>query len=262
VTCWQALEYVTAQNFERRALAALGCITVVPGAVGAWRREALRKIGGFPSDTLAEDQDLTMAVQKAGYAARFDPEAIAWTEAPQTLSTLVRQRFRWAFGTLQCVWKHRDAFLAAKYGSLGMIGIPQIWVFQILLSLVAPFIDLMLIRQIICCAVEYLQHGEQYDTSSLKLAGTYYALFMSVDLATAAIAFIFEKKEDWRLLLLLPLQRFGYRQLMYYVVIKAVWAAAKGRMVGWSKLQRKATVTNSARNRQASQQVSDMLINA
>ena len=67
VTRWQALEYVTAQNLERRALAALGAVTVVPGAVGAWRRAALEQLGGYPHDTLAEDQDLTLACQQAGW---------------------------------------------------------------------------------------------------------------------------------------------------------------------------------------------------
>ena len=108
ITRWQALEYVTSQNLERRALATLGCVMVVPGAIGAWRREVLVKLGGFPSHTLAEDQDLTIALQKAGYKVLFDSSAIAWTEAPDTVEGLIRQRFRWAFGTLQCLWKHRD----------------------------------------------------------------------------------------------------------------------------------------------------------
>jgi len=98
LTRWQALEYITAQNLERRALATLGCITVVPGAVGAWRREAIAKLGGFPSDTLAEDQDLTIMIQRAGYKVIFDQDAVAWTEAPDTMAGLAKQRFRWAFG--------------------------------------------------------------------------------------------------------------------------------------------------------------------
>jgi cellulose synthase/poly-beta-1,6-N-acetylglucosamine synthase-like glycosyltransferase len=106
-------QYVTSQNLERRALATLGCITVVPGAIGAWRREALLKLGGFPSDTLAEDQDLTLALLKRGYKVLYDSTAIAWTEAP--VSGLIKQRFRWAFGTLQCLWKPRDVTLRPRY---------------------------------------------------------------------------------------------------------------------------------------------------
>ena len=107
ITRWQALEYVTAQNLERRALAALGAVTVVPGAVGAWRRSALEQLGGYPSDTLAEDQDLTIGAQQAGWRVEFDPDARAYTEAPETVAGLLKQRFRWSFGTLHRIWKHR-----------------------------------------------------------------------------------------------------------------------------------------------------------
>src|SRR4029079_1246026 len=121
LTRWQALEYVTAQNLERKALAALGCITVVPGGAGAWRRAAVDTVGGFPVDTLAEDQDLTMAVQIAGFRVVFDATAIAWTEASATVQALLRQRTRWSFGPLQCLWKHRDAVLRPSHGALGMV---------------------------------------------------------------------------------------------------------------------------------------------
>ena len=119
ITRWQALEYIVAQNLERRALAALGTLTVVPGAVGAWRRSALTEQGGFRSDTLAEDQDLTISLQKAGYRVRFDSSAVAYTEAPSTFRGLAKQRFRWAYGTLQCLWKYRDLTFNPRYGALG-----------------------------------------------------------------------------------------------------------------------------------------------
>ncbi|MFA5901024.1 MAG: glycosyltransferase, partial [Hyphomicrobium sp.] len=243
ITRWQALEYITAQNLERRALAALDCITVVPGAVGAWRRSALIELGGFPTDTLAEDQDLTIAIQKAGYRAIFDADAVAWTEAPDTVRGLMKQRFRWSFGTLQCLWKHADVTLRPRYGALGLVALPQAWLFQIVLGLVSPFVDLLLISQLIAVASDYLQHGDQLDTGHLKMTLVYYAIFIAVDLATAVVAFSFEKREDWRLLWWLALQRFGYRQLLYYVLTKSVSHAAMGHFVGWGKLDRKATVT-------------------
>jgi cellulose synthase/poly-beta-1,6-N-acetylglucosamine synthase-like glycosyltransferase len=242
LTRWQALEYVTAQNLERRALATLGCITVVPGAVGAWRREAVVKLGGFPSNTLAEDQDLTIMVQRAGYKALFDQQAIAWTEAPDTMNGLAKQRFRWAFGTLQCLWKHRRVNLNPRYGALGLVAMPQVWMFQIALALLSPLIDLALIYQILRTLTDYLQHGEQFNSSNLMITATYYAVFMAVDLTAAVIAFLLEKKEDRSLLWWLVLQRFGYRQIMYYVVAKSVLRALQGRLVGWGKLERKATV--------------------
>jgi cellulose synthase/poly-beta-1,6-N-acetylglucosamine synthase-like glycosyltransferase len=246
LTRWQALEYITAQNLERRALAALGCITVVPGAIGAWRREAIVKLGGFPSNTLAEDQDLTITVQRAGYTVLFDQEAIAWTEAPDTMSGLAKQRFRWAFGTLQCLWKHRRANLNPRYGALGLVAMPQVWIFQIALALVSPLIDLALIYQILRTLSDYLQHGEQFNSDNLMITATYYAVFMTVDLSAAMIAFFLEKKEDKSLLWWLVLQRFGYRQIMYYVVAKSVLRALQGKVVGWGKLERKATVKTAA----------------
>jgi cellulose synthase/poly-beta-1,6-N-acetylglucosamine synthase-like glycosyltransferase/peptidoglycan/xylan/chitin deacetylase (PgdA/CDA1 family) len=243
LTRWQALEYITAQNLERRALGALDCITVVPGAVGAWRKSALVKLGGFPTDTLAEDQDLTIAIQKAGYRAIFDADAVAWTEAPDTVAGLAKQRFRWSFGTLQCLWKHADITLRPRYGALGLVALPQACVFQIVLGLVSPFVDLLLILQLIAAGSDYIQHGAQFDPTNLEVTLFYYALFITVDLATAVVAFLFEKRENWQLLWWLVLQRFGYRQLLYYVLAKAITTAAKGPLVGWGKLDRKATVT-------------------
>ena len=244
LTRWQALEYITAQNLERRALGALDCITVVPGAVGAWRRSALVKLGGFPTDTLAEDQDLTIAIQKAGYRAVFDADAVAWTEAPDTVAGLAKQRFRWSFGTLQCLWKHADVTLRPRSGALGLVALPQAWLFQIVLGLVSPFVDLLLIVQLIASASDYVQHGAQFDPTNLEVTLLYYTLFVTVDLATAVVAFFFEKRENWQLLWWLVLQRFGYRQLLYYVLAKSITAAAKGPLVGWGKLDRKATVTS------------------
>ena len=246
ITRWQALEYVTSQNLERRALAALGCITVVPGAIGAWKREALERLGGFPANTLAEDQDLTLSLLTAGYTVLYDSSAIGWTEAPDTVSGLIKQRFRWAFGTLQCLWKHRRITLRPRYGTLGLVAIPQIWLFQFLLTAIAPLVDLALIWQIITSSLQLLQHQDQYDPDTLRKVVAYYLIFLVIDLGSATVALLMERREKWRLVPLLVLQRFGYRQLMYWVVLKALFTAAIGPLVGWGKLERKATVGTAA----------------
>ncbi len=242
ITRWQALEYVTSQNLERRALAALGCITVVPGAIGAWRREAIEQLGGFSVDTLAEDQDLTIALLRAGYKVLYDSSAVGWTEAPDTVSGLAKQRFRWAFGTLQCLWKHRQATFRPRYGALGLIALPQTWLFQFLLSVVAPLVDVALIWQLSFSALKLVQHQDQFDLDALRKVFIYYLAFLIVDLGSAALALAMERREKWSLLPWLVLQRFGYRQLMYYIVLKASITAAVGPLVGWGKLERKATV--------------------
>jgi cellulose synthase/poly-beta-1,6-N-acetylglucosamine synthase-like glycosyltransferase/peptidoglycan/xylan/chitin deacetylase (PgdA/CDA1 family)/spore germination protein YaaH len=242
ITRWQALEYIVAQNLERRALSALDTLTVVPGAVGAWRRDVLRDLGGFPADTLAEDQDLTIAIQTAGYRVQFDPAAIAWTEAPATVKGLAKQRFRWAYGTLQCLWKYRRITFNAQYGELGLVALPQVWLFQILLTTLAPVADLLLVWQLIAEYINYSQHVGTYTGDNLRIVGIYYAIFIVVDLLAAMVGFVMEKGEDWRLLWWLPLQRFGYRQIMYYVVVRSLWTALRGPFVGWGKLERHGTV--------------------
>ena len=241
VTRWQALEYITSQNMDRRAFASLNCITVVPGAVGAWRRDLLEKAGGFASDTLAEDQDLTLRIRRLGYKIGYEETAIAWTEAPDRLRTLALQRFRWAYGTLQCMWKHMDALFRPRYGALGFIAMPNVWIFQVLFPLISPVMDLMLIYTLVFSIIDRWQQGTDYSSTNLQQVLFYYALFLAIDWVSACFAFMLEKKERWSLLWWLFLQRFCYRQVMYYVMIKSVAMALRGPVVGWGKLERKAT---------------------
>lgn len=248
ITRWQALEYVTAQNLERRALAALGAVTVVPGAVGAWRRSVLEQLGGYPADTLAEDQDLTMAVQRAGWRVEFDPDARAYTEAPETVQGLLKQRFRWSFGTLQCLWKHREALFNPKRPVLGFIALPQIWLFQIVLATAAPLVDLAVIWSLISATLDHFFHPVEWSSDQLIQSLLYWAAFIFVDLSAAALGMALEKRAPWADLPWIPVQRFGYRQLMYYVVVKAVVTAVRGPRVGWGKLERRATAAVERRS--------------
>ncbi|MBO9560467.1 MAG: glycosyltransferase [Caulobacter sp.] len=243
VTRWQALEYVTAQNLERRALAALGAVTVVPGAVGAWRKSVLDDLGGYPADTLAEDQDLTIACQRAGWKVAFDPAAQAFTEAPDTVTGLLKQRFRWSFGTLQCVWKHRAALFNPKTPALGFVALPQIWLFQIILAVAAPLVDLAVVWSLISGLYGALAHPVEWSPDDMIRGLLYWAVFILVDLSAGALGMALEKRAPWADLPYLPVQRFGYRQLMYYVVVKSVLTAARGGRVGWGKLERRATAT-------------------
>jgi cellulose synthase/poly-beta-1,6-N-acetylglucosamine synthase-like glycosyltransferase/peptidoglycan/xylan/chitin deacetylase (PgdA/CDA1 family)/spore germination protein YaaH len=243
VTKWQALEYITAQNLERRALARLNAMTVVPGAVGAWRLEAIRSVGGYPDDTLAEDQDLTIAIQRHGWKVQYDQFAIAWTEAPETIRALAKQRFRWAFGTLQCLYKHRSAIGSSHPRGLGWVGLPQAIVFQIVLASISPIIDLALLVSFFSTYVAVQAHGWEQTSHDVYTMLAYWLIFTAIDLLAATIAFALERKERWRLLWLLIPQRIGYRQVMYYVVLKAIAQALRGPLVGWGKLARTGRVT-------------------
>jgi cellulose synthase/poly-beta-1,6-N-acetylglucosamine synthase-like glycosyltransferase len=173
---------------------------------------------------------------------RFDSTAIAWTEAPVAVRGLAKQRFRWAHGTLQCLWKHRAITFHPRHGELGMVALPQVWLFQILLTALAPVADLLLVWQLVSQYLAYIQHPDDFTFANLDLVLIYYAGFMGVDLAAALIGFLMEKREDWRLLWWLPLQRFGYRQIMYYVVLRSISTALKGPFVGWGKLERTGMV--------------------
>jgi cellulose synthase/poly-beta-1,6-N-acetylglucosamine synthase-like glycosyltransferase len=242
VTRWQALEYVTSQNLDRRALSLFNAITVVPGAVGAWRKSVVESLGGFSNDTLAEDQDLTIAVRRAGHVIAYADQAVAYTEAPDTLRALARQRFRWSFGTLQCMWKHRDALLRPRYGSLGLIAMPNTWIFQLLFPAISPVADLMFLWSLVSVWLVRQQHGATYAVTDLVQVVTFYAVFLLVDWLAAVVAFVIEPGEDRSLTWLVFLQRFAYRQVMYWVVVRSFMVAIRGRLVGWGKLERKATV--------------------
>src|SRR5205814_5192944 len=98
----QSLEYTCGFNLDRRAYTRWNCITVLPGAISAIRKQAIDRAGGLSLDTLAEDTDLTLSLHKQQLRNVYVPGAVAWTEAPETMRTLSRQRFRWAYGTLQC----------------------------------------------------------------------------------------------------------------------------------------------------------------
>ncbi|PAX53290.1 glycosyltransferase [Brunnivagina elsteri] len=242
LTYWQALEYITSQNLERRAFGLLNCISVVPGAIGAWRRELILKAGGYATDTLAEDADLTLSILRMGYKIDYEENAIALTEAPDTIQGFLKQRFRWMFGTLQATWKHRDTIFRKKYGALGLFAIPNVLVFQILFPLISPLMDVVMIGSIAWAMWQKHEQPAEYSTNGLEHLIWFYLLFLAVDFLAALVGFLLEPKEDWNLMIWLLPQRFFYRQLMYYVAIKSTITAIKGSMVGWGKIERKATV--------------------
>lgn len=244
LTYWQALEYITSQNLDRRAFTVMNCITVVPGSVGAWRRKAVIQAGGFSNRTLAEDADLTFFIIRLGYKVVYEDGAIAYTEAPDTVKNFVKQRFRWMYGTLQTAWKHKEAINCPGCRALGFFGIPNIIIFQVFFPLISPFMDLTIFTSLIWVLWQKFHHPLDYSpTFALKKLFFFYLLFLLVDFVTSAIAFVFERKEDWTLLFWMFLQRFFYRQLMYYVAIKVTLSAIKGKMVRWGNLERKATVS-------------------
>ena len=252
LTRWQSIEYITSQNLDRRAYAFLNAITVVPGAVGAWRRVAVVEVGGYLTDTMAEDMELTYRLRRAGWRITADTETLGYTEAPATFKAFFRQRFRWAYGTLQCLWKHRGALF--RYGWFGGLAIPAVWVFQVLFQALGPLVDLKVVWTLVDFVYSWATMGALHQdwqplpgiTRLVLEVGFFYGIFFGVDLIGAFVAYRLDR-ERYRDLWWLFWQRFVYRQLMYAVLWKSVVTAIKGKRQGWGKLERKGTVRLAAR---------------
>jgi cellulose synthase/poly-beta-1,6-N-acetylglucosamine synthase-like glycosyltransferase/peptidoglycan/xylan/chitin deacetylase (PgdA/CDA1 family)/spore germination protein YaaH len=245
-TRWQALEYITSQNFERRALDLFNVVTVVPGAIGAWRTGPVKAAGGYPINTVAEDADLTMNLLEQQLKVVYEDRALAFTEAPIDASGLMRQRFRWSFGILQAVWKHRLAFIRNK--AMGYFALPNILIFQMLLPLVSPFIDLMFVWGIINFFMDRHFHPLSASTASFEKLVIYFLAFMLIDFITSSVAFSLERrhpanKGDGWLLFHIWLQRFAYRQIFSIVLFKTLKRAIDGKPFNWEKLERTAKMS-------------------
>ncbi|UQU65811.1 bifunctional polysaccharide deacetylase/glycosyltransferase family 2 protein [Couchioplanes caeruleus] len=221
---WQHLEYVIGFNLDRRMFDLVRCMPTVPGAIGAFRRETLADVGGVPDATLAEDTDLTMAVIRAGWRVVYEPDAVAWTEVPGTLAQLWRQRYRWCYGTMQAMWKHRRCLVERGAGGrLGRRGLTYLLLFQVLLPLTAPAVDVAAAYGMI-----FLPWPQLLAT---------WAGFQLLQLLTAAYALRLDG-ERYGPLWSLPLQQIVYRQLMYLVVVHATVAALLGDRQRWHRMHR------------------------
>jgi len=245
-TRWQALEYITSQNFERRALDLFNVVTVVPGAIGAWRTDKVREVGGYPINTVAEDADLTMNLLEHRLKVVYEDRALAYTEAPVDVGGLMRQRFRWSFGILQAVWKHRLAFVRNK--AMGLFALPNIFIFQMILPLVSPFIDLMFLAGVVHYFVDRHYHPEAASAASFEKLLGYFGAFMLIDFVTSTVAFSLERrhpasKGDGWLLFHVWLQRFAYRQVFSVVLFKTLKRAIDGKPFNWDKLERTAQMS-------------------
>jgi cellulose synthase/poly-beta-1,6-N-acetylglucosamine synthase-like glycosyltransferase/peptidoglycan/xylan/chitin deacetylase (PgdA/CDA1 family) len=224
---WQHIEYVMGFNLDRRLYDTLQCMPTVPGAIGAFRRQTLLDVGGISSATLAEDTDLTLAVGRAGWLVVYVEDARAWTEAPSSLRTLWRQRYRWSYGTLQAVWKHRAAMWRAGESRIGRRGLPYLVLFQITLPLLAPLIDLFSLYGLLFLDVREVL--------------AFWVVFTGFQLALGWYAFRLDR-ESPRVLWSMPLQQFVYRQLMYLVVIESILTAIRGTPLHWRPMSRSGEV--------------------
>ncbi len=225
MTRWQSIEYTTSQNFDRMAFDVLNIILVVPGAIGAFRKSAVDGVGGMKTDTLAEDCDLTLRLLRAGYRVRSCNDALAFTEAPETLSVFFKQRFRWSFGIMQSFWKHRELIFTRKRPNLGWLLLPHLLVFQLFLPLFNPIVDLMTIASL-------------FSPNAMKVVGFYFAYFF-VDVIISWMAHRMDNQRfTLRIVWDMFVQRIVYRQLLFFVLIKSYLRAIKGELEEWGVIKR------------------------
>ncbi|MET7548000.1 bifunctional polysaccharide deacetylase/glycosyltransferase family 2 protein [Streptomyces sp. NPDC005479] len=232
IGAWQHIEYVMGFNLDRRMYDLLRCMPTIPGAIGAFRRDAVLGVGGMSEDTLAEDTDITIALHRAGWRVVYAEHARAWTEAPASPGQLWRQRYRWSYGTMQALWKHRRSVTdRGPSGRFGRVGMPLVVLFQIVTPVFAPLIDVFTVYAMIFV-----------DFKASVLA---WLAVLLVQLVCAAYAFRLDR-ERYRYLLMLPLQQIAYRQLMYLVLIHSCVTAATGGRLRWQKLKRTGEVGTPA----------------
>jgi cellulose synthase/poly-beta-1,6-N-acetylglucosamine synthase-like glycosyltransferase/peptidoglycan/xylan/chitin deacetylase (PgdA/CDA1 family) len=232
VARWQHIEYVIGFNLDRRLYEQFDAIPTVPGALGAFRRIAVAAAGGITDDTLAEDTDLTIAIHRAGWRVVYTDDARSWTEAPATIGQLWRQRYRWSYGTMQALWKHRAGLRdPGRPGRFGRRGLPVLTLFTVVLPLLAPLVDI------------FGLYGLLFLNRMETLVG--WAAIMLVQVLTAILAFRLDK-ESLRPLWALPLQQIVYRQLMYLVLLHSMVTAVTGGRLHWQKLNRTGEAGKSA----------------
>lgn len=227
LTRWQAIEYTTSQNFDRLAYSYINAVTVIPGAIGAFRKTVIDEVGGYSSDTLAEDCDITVKMLRKGYRIANENRAVAVTEAPETVKQFLKQRFRWTYGIMQMFWKQKQTFLNPEYKGLGLWAMPNILLFQYIIPFFSPMADLIMFFGLL-------------SGNGSKIF-VYYLLFLLVDASLAIVAFIMQKEKMWNLIYIVP-QRFGYRWLMYIVLFRSLRRALKGEMQAWGFLKRTGNV--------------------
>ncbi|MEV4041633.1 MULTISPECIES: bifunctional polysaccharide deacetylase/glycosyltransferase family 2 protein [unclassified Streptomyces] len=232
IGAWQHIEYVMGFNLDRRMYDLLRCMPTIPGAIGAFRREAVLQVGGMSDDTLAEDTDITIALHRAGWRVVYEEHARAWTEAPGSLGQLWSQRYRWSYGTMQALWKHRRSLTdKGPSGRFGRVGMPLVVLFQVVTPVFAPLIDVFTVYSMVFV-----------DFRAALLA---WLAVLAVQLVCAAYAFRLDG-EEYRYLLMMPLQQLAYRQMMYLVLIHSCVTALTGGRLRWQKLKRTGEVGTPA----------------
>jgi len=223
LTRCQALEYITSISIFKRAFDIFGAVTVVPGALGAFRRNVIESGGLYDGDTVTEDFDITVKTLKTGGAIKASSKAIAYTEAPQSLKELYKQRMRWYRGNFQTLIKHKDAFTNPRYGFLQRLCLPFILVSMVFI----PFAGIAVWTSAVIAIID-----EEYVSVLSMLF-----IFMILQTLLSLLAIEIDE-EDVRLAAYAPFFVLGYKQLIDLFTIKALFDVILKKKAGWTSIKR------------------------
>jgi len=236
----QVVEYLRAFLTSRTGWSRIRSLFVISGAFGVFKKEAVLEVGGYRTDTVGEDMDLVLRLhrlyrdRRERYRIVFIPDPVVWTEAPESLRTLRRQRNRWHRGLLECLWASRRMVGRPKYGPVGLFGLPYNLVFEAVGPLVEVSGYAILVVSIALGVV-----GIHFVVLFFLLA-VGYGVFLSVAavlLDQARVGRGFARRDLARLLLFTVVENFGYRQL------QALWRAQATvdflrKKQGWGEMRR------------------------
>ena len=224
ITWCQALEYVSGLQITRRAFDMFGAITIVPGAMGAFKANILKDSGGYDKDTIVEDFDATIKVLKSGKIVRGTTKALAYTEAPETIGQFVKQRARWYRGNLQVLFKHKNVITNPRFGFLQKIAFPH----MILSMIVLPITSFILLGSIILSIIE----GD-----ILFVLGSI-GFFTILQYLLVSLAVRIEK-EDPKLILYAIFFMFGFKQIQDALLLSQLLKQLLKRKAKWTSVTRK-----------------------
>ncbi len=237
----QIMEYLRAFLMARIALSRMQVLTVISGAFGLFRRRLALEVGGYSHGTVGEDMELVIKLhrhmrdQKKPYRIEFIPEPVCWTEAPEDVSVLGRQRARWQRGALETFTRHKDMLFNPRYGRVGFIGFGQILVVDVL----GPIIELVgYVLVPLLWAVGLL--SVNYLLAYLAITFTF-GIFISV--ATLILEELelrrFSRARDLAIMTVIAvIENFGYRQLSNFWRVRGLWQFLR-KHEGWGSMTRK-----------------------
>jgi biofilm PGA synthesis N-glycosyltransferase PgaC len=224
----QALEYIEGLNIARKAQAFFRSVNVIPGPMGIFRRSAIEATGGYDSDTFAEDFDMTVKILAEGWKINYEPKAVAFTEAPEELLDLIKQRYRWTRGVLQTLRKQKHLLTRSS----GTITTPLSLWYMLFEGLVWPVMNIFANLFFVWIALAY---------SMTTLLVMWWVLLTVLDLLVAVHAILMEK-EDMGLAIYSIFYRFFYVLIVDVTKVFATLEEAVGLDMSWGKLARKGRI--------------------